>query len=728
LKLGAIKGYWIYPAIAAFVVFISGSAALAQNTPAKPSFVDSSTCVACHTSEHESWKTSHHSWALKTPDETSVLGDFNESVFVHKGEKSRFFFRKDGKYFVEISSESLPGQIYEVKYTVGVEPLQQYLVELDGGKLQALDVSWDTKRKQWFHLYPDQSLKAGDGLHWTGPYKNWNARCAVCHQTNFRKNYDPQNKTYDSQWSETTITCQACHGPAEAHLKWAERPEGFDSGQWLDIGPIGFGQKFSASDPQREIETCAQCHSRRSNLGANSPAPMTKFPDHHRLALLRDGLYHPDGQINDEVYVYGSFLQSKMYARGVRCSDCHDPHSGGLKAQGNAVCTQCHNPSGNDKFPTLKKTDYDDPSHHRHETGSPGAQCVNCHMPDKTYMQVDPRRDHSFRIPRPDLSAKLQTPNACTSCHQDKQADWAVQELRDWLGALEQRPEHFGEVIHAGRSRPNEVNRDKLIKLALDETRPAIVRATAVSTLRSVQSPEAINQVAPLIKDDSHLVRSAALGVLNSAPASVRAKLAFAALTDPVRVVRLAAARIFVNIPPQQIAPQDRSTVASAMVEYQQSLLANADFPEVQMQLAGLAMTMRQFPAAQQALKTAVGMDPQMLQAWQTLARIQAALGQEANVIATLESALENNPDSGPIEFQLGVSYAQSGNHAKAVEALERSIQFASDPPAALELLAHSYLRVGEIDKAVFRAKQLKKEFPNHVLSSLLQQILKVRD
>ncbi|MGI9352767.1 MAG: tetratricopeptide repeat protein [Rhizobiaceae bacterium] len=726
MNIRAVIANWAFLATTAGAVFLWASSALAQKTPDRPDFVNSSTCISCHKSEHESWKKSHHSWALKSPDVTSVLGNFDNTTFLHKGVTSRFY-RENDEYFIEQVSWDQAPRKYQIKYTVGVEPLQQYLVELPGGKLQALDISWDTVRKQWFHLYPDQSLPAGDGLHWTGPYKNWNARCAVCHQTNFRKNYDPRKQTYDSQWSEPTVTCQACHGPAEAHLKWSQQPGIFDPLNWKGINDKGFMQSFSRENPQQEIEVCAQCHSRRGTFGANSPPPANRFPDHHRLALLSEGLYFPDGQINDEVYVYGSFLQSKMYARGVRCSNCHEPHSGGLKAEGNAVCTQCHSEAGNSKFPTLKKVAYDDPSHHHHETGSKGAQCVSCHMPDKTYMQVDPRRDHSFRIPRPDLSAKLQTPNACTSCHQDKQADWAVGELRDWLGGLKQSEEHFGEVIQAGRSQPNKANRGKLLELALDTTRPAIVRATALSTLQAARSPETISQVAPLLKDGSHLVRSAALSILSSAPASVRIQLAFASLSDPIRRVRLEAARIFLSIPPQQIAPPDRNTIAKAMVEYQQSLLANADFPEVQMQLAGVAMTVRQFPAAQQALKTAVSMDPQLTQAWQTLARIQAALGQQANAVATLESALQNNSGNGKIQFQLGVAYAQSGDHARAVQTLERSIQFAADKPAALELLAHSHLRIGEIDKAVLRAKQLKKEFPSHVLSSLLQQILKVR-
>ena len=167
------------------------------------------------------------------------------------------------------------------------------------------------------------------------------------------------------------------------------------------------------------------------------------FLDAYLPALLEPGLYHSDGQIDGEVYEYGSFLQSRMHAASVTCSDCHDPHSLKLRAEGNALCAQCHLPER-----------FDLSAHHNHEPGSAGAQCVNCHMPTKTYMVVDARRDHSIRVPRPDLSISLGTPNACTPCHADRPAQWAAEAVAGWYPGGRQTTPHYGPHSMPGGSEP----------------------------------------------------------------------------------------------------------------------------------------------------------------------------------------------------------------------------------------------------------------------------------
>lgn len=710
----------------AIAVLLLISTAWAQPSNNAPDYVDSAACVTCHKKEYEGWKTSHHAWALKTPDSSSVLADFNNSTFLHKGVTSRFY-QENEAYFVEFVGKNKTPQTYKIQYTVGVEPLQQYLVELPGGKLQALDVAWDTKLKRWFHLYPDQTLKPGDGLHWTGPYKNWNARCAVCHQTSFRKNYDPKKRIYNSRWSETTVTCQACHGPAEAHIKWSQANETFDMSQWKGVDARGLVQQFSRKNPQLEIETCAQCHSRRGVLEADSPPAASRFPDHHRLALLRNGLYFPDGQINDEVYVYGSFLQSKMYARGVRCSNCHEPHSGSLKAEGNAVCTQCHSQAGNDDFPSLKKLQYDDAAHHHHETGSPGAQCVNCHMPAKTYMQVDPRRDHSFRIPRPDLSEKINTPNACNVCHQDQTAQWAAAKIEDWFPDGRAGKPHFGELFDAGRRGGNAQAMQGLVDTALDLNQAAVVRATALHVLYNAADEQLITQVVPLLKDESDLVRRSAVRLMDRMSVQVRINLVAPLLRDPIRAVRLEAARLIVAVPAEQLPETLRTDARKAVGEYQQSLLAQADFPETQMQIAGLAMVTRNFAAAQEALKTTLVMDPQFAQAWLTLVRIQSALGKHDEARKTLEQAAVALPDNGEVFLRLGAEYTRSRSNRRAIEALDKSLELSGVAPVLLELLVQNHMALNDVARARAYATQLMSVYPDHQPSPLVRQLLQLQ-
>ena len=320
-----------------------------------------------------------------------------------------------------------------IKYTFGVSPLQQYLVEFPDGRLQALPIAWDTRPmeqggQRWFHLYPEEQITHDDELHWTRAAQNWNFMCADCHSTGVRKNYDPVADRFETQWAEIDVACEACHGPASRHLAWAEAKEAgkpWDEDEnkgltvrlderrditWTVDPATGNAVRSKPRTSERELEVCAQCHARRGQI-AEDYVPGKPFLDDYRPALLEPPLYYADGQQRGEVYKWGSFLQSKMYAKGVTCSDCHEPHSGKLRASGNAVCTGCH-----------LQGKYDTAEHHHHPPGSAGAACAACHMPTTTYMVIDPRHDHSLRVPRPDLSVEFGTPNPCTGCHTDRDA------------------------------------------------------------------------------------------------------------------------------------------------------------------------------------------------------------------------------------------------------------------------------------------------------------------
>jgi len=215
-RLLAVSGLLVYGA----------AATGAEPSSSVPGYVGSETCAGCHATVAQAWRGSHHAWAWKSPNETTVLGDFANKTFEHGDVISRLS-KDGGKFFVTTDGSDGQSRKFEVVGTVGVAPLQQYLVETELGRLQALDLAWDTERKRWYHLYPDQDLPAGDGLHWTGPYKNWNGRCAECHATGFVKNYDPRSRTYDSTQAEIGVGCEACHGPGEAHVAWANAPEGY---------------------------------------------------------------------------------------------------------------------------------------------------------------------------------------------------------------------------------------------------------------------------------------------------------------------------------------------------------------------------------------------------------------------------------------------------------------------------------------------------------------------
>ena len=437
-------------ALAAAVLLLrppdSGPPAPPQDSAAR--FVPRSTCVGCHRQEYEAWKGSHHDLAMDVATDATVLGDFDGATFTHFGTTSRFF-KRDGKFFVNTDGPDGKPADFEVQYTFGAQPLQQYLLALEGGRLQALTICWDTEHKRWFHVY-DEPIAHDDELHWTGLRYNWNSMCAECHSTDLRKNFDPETNAFSTTWSEIDVSCQACHGPGSRHAEWAldvargEVAATEDETKGLEV-------RLKDPDASVQVEACARCHARRSEVGGDYRHGKP-FMDHYAPQLLTEGMYHADGQILDEVYVYGSFLQTKKRRRGVRCSDCHDAHTARLRRPGNELCVHCHQQQPPPQFETLKPKVYDTPAHHFHEKDGSGSQCVDCHMPARTYMVVDPRRDHSFRVPRPDLSVKLGTPNACNGCHTEQSAQWAAEAVERWYPRTETRPQHFAEIFHAARA------------------------------------------------------------------------------------------------------------------------------------------------------------------------------------------------------------------------------------------------------------------------------------
>ena len=455
-------------------------------------------CKECHEKEFNLFQGSDHDMAMDTAINETVLGDFNDVSFSHFGVTSRFF-KSDGLFMVNTEGPNGEMVDYQVSYVFGVRPLQQYLIEFPGGRYQCLPLCWDTRPadqggQRWFHIYQQERIPPGDVLHWTRVTQNWNYMCAECHSTNLRKNYSYAEKAYHTTWSEIDVSCEACHGPGSEHIDWAEKVE---TGSSPDIYPdMGLVVRLMDTDdatwifapdsvtarrsvPRQSdelVQMCSRCHARRA-VATEDYYHGGSLLDTHWPSLLDEGLYFPDGQIEDEVYVYASFLQSKMYKAGVVCKDCHEPHSGKIYVDGNALCYRCHMAS-----------EYGPRKHHFHDPAKEGASCMECHMHERTYMVVDPRRDHSIRIPRPDLSDKLGTPNACNQCHPDKSTRWATDYLRQWYGDDLLNQSHYGETFWAGRQRYPEAQQE-LLRLGADQNQPPMIRATAISLLGGYPNP-----------------------------------------------------------------------------------------------------------------------------------------------------------------------------------------------------------------------------------------------
>lgn len=743
----------------AILLIVAGVAAdywTAMPTQAQASYVGRQTCLECHQDQADKFMGSHHDKAMDLATDETVLGSFDDVTFTHHDVESRFY--RDGKKFmVRTEGESGKLEDFEVKYVFGVEPLQQYMVEFDSPptnaitntslsvnsddsitsdpipRVQVLRISWDTEKKKWFYLAPpdvEEKLQPDDPLHWTGIAQRWQTMCAECHSTNLRKNFDPQTATYHTTFSEIDVSCESCHGPGSLHIELANSNSLF----WDRNHGYGLAQ-LKGENTTAQLETCAPCHSRRGVMNEAFHAGQ-RYHDHYQLESLTDATYHADGQIKDEVYVFGSFIQSKMYHKGIRCTDCHDPHSLKLKHPGNETCTSCHQHAAGK---------YDVPSHHHHAPGTPGAMCVNCHMPHTTYMAVDERRDHSLRVPRPDLSVKLGTPNACSSCHVQDQLEtvnaartnndidlsqyanwitaaqqgdvalaeavaktdqWCDDACEKWYGQDRRTPSHYAEALAAFRSgEPGGV--EKALKLAIgngDFTTPDIARATAWRELLGAPPQQA--NVATIAKraietatdaSQNPLVRAAAIETMRIAsPDAIRGPLVDA-LDDPSALVRNAATRVLIESPAYAtLTPNERSRVSLGLDEVNSSLMTADDRAGAHMSWAMLCEQIGRGKSAVEAYQTAIRLEPKRTGARTNLAKLMeqlaanqpAATAKEYQQYATRLRAEELPlllrdadlvPDSAFLQYQCGLQLYLAGRSDEALKYLTRAVEIEPD-------------------------------------------------
>jgi tetratricopeptide (TPR) repeat protein len=609
----------------------------------------------------------------------NVLGDFSGVSFSHRDTKARFF-QRDGGYWINTDGPDGKPADFRVKNTFGLDPLQQYLLELPGGRLQAFTVAWDAERKRWFDLFPNERIDFHDELHWSRPSQNWNYMCAECHSTDLHKNYDAATRTYNTTYARVNVGCQACHGPGSGHVDWAKQYQTGSAGKRPDR--LAFEVDLRAHDSNVQIETCARCHSRRAAFWGEYRYG-ARLMDQHLPALLEPGLYHADGQIQGEVYEYGSFLQSRMYAKGVRCSDCHDAHALKPRAPGNALCTTCHNATGRNSraeidTAALQRKDYDSPTHHFHKAGGPGAQCVDCHMPSRTYMLIDPRLDHSLRIPRPDLSVKLGTPNACNVCHADKNPQWAADAVAKWYGPARRQEAHFGEAILAGRTHQPGASA-KLAALAHDGAQPDIARATALELLASFPGEAAATAFRDALSHSDPMIRRAALQGVDAMPPGERNSLASARLTDPVRAVRMEAARMLSSNAPKDIGQDRMAAFNAALAEYEAAQRENADRPESHLNLGTLYAGQRKFEQAHNEYRIAIELDPHFVPAYVNLADLERSRGAEAAAEQILREGLVVAPDNAALRHALGLTLIRERRYPEALSELARATRQATD-------------------------------------------------
>lgn len=655
------------------------SSTIANVSHAKSTFVGVDNCKECHEAEYKLWKGSHHDDAMKVADSMTVKGDFNNVNFSSNGVKY-FFFKNEDKFYVNTQDGDGVYKDFKIDYTFGVTPLQQYLIAFPDGAYQTLHAAWDDQELKWFDVQARYEIDTAEWLHWTRGAGRWNAMCADCHSTNVHENFDLKTQKYDTKFSEINVACESCHGPGSEHVDFYKK------------GKEGVPPKFYMTKDMVStelVDKCARCHSRRGQMTKYFDYT-GEFLDHYDPALLTHDIYELDGQIMDEDYVYASFLQSKMYHNGVSCRDCHDVHSLKLKKQGNALCLQCHVPS------------YDTKEHHKHKINTEASLCINCHMDGKVYMGNDYRRDHSFRVPRPDQSVKYGTTNACNQCHQDKSAAWAsdfiVQEYGDT------RPEHFSDLFMAGF----EGDQAKMYELISNPKYPAIARSTAMHYYGQTATIDEVRKIARFLTDTAALMRAQTTRTLKSIPSLDYKKAIRPLLEDPVRLVRVNAAQ-YMAIMDTEIS--SNPAYQQAMKESMESLEMQADFASGQYAMAVYYEQTGKVDEAIKAYEQSITIDNHYNLSRMNLALLKYRKGQIEEAKALYQKVIEQEPNYSNAYYMLGLLYHELGDSSESMKYFEQAINTESPNPRAFYNYATLLLQAKSLSKVIAVAAQSQRIF-----------------
>lgn len=655
-------------------------------------YVGEQSCKSCHKSEYNNWLTSDHFKAMQPANDSTVLGDFNNQTYTADGITSRFF-KKDGKYFINTQGEDGKSRDYEIKYTFGYYPLQQYLIVFPNGRMQVTRQCWNSKDKKWFQQYAGQKIPPHDWLHWTANAQNWNTMCSRCHSTGLQKNYDFASDTYHTTYSELTVSCESCHGPGKNHIDYINSSN-YKNGEKVTGSFLLLGKN---ANQITQINTCAPCHMRSVEI-SSSHINSNELLDNFIPEIPSTDFFYADGQMREEDYNYASFLQSKMYSRGVTCSNCHNPHSGKILFADNQLCLQCH----------AKK--YDDYSHTFHNVGTEGSLCKNCHMPGTYYMGNDFRHDHSLRVPRPDLSVLYGTPNACNKCHTDKTASWAADAVKKWYGP--NRAYHFSEDLIPA-SKQDAASEGHVLRLMNDTATPAIIKATALYYLRNLPTENSLQMLLKGLHHNDAQVRYRALRSLSNFPAETWLNDVLPLLSDKVRAVRIAAAEMMITLPSEQIPANYQSIFASARTELQNYVLYQTDFAEGNLMAGDYYLKQNDYVNAEQYYLRALKKDTSMNDARINLSVVYNLSHRNQEALKVLQDALKITPKNDRVYFNLALLYNEMNEKAKAEECLKKAEELHSQNPRVYYNYGLLLQKKGKLNEAIVQLQKAVQLSPN---------------
>lgn len=603
-------------------------------------YAGSKSCASCHEQAYGAWRASHHALAEREIDHAQDRVAFVPPSSVRHGTLDSDFREVDKKFEVVTVGADGKRRPHVPQRVIGVAPLYQMVVPGERGRFQVTSLAYDPAKNQWFDVFGDEDRQPHEWGFWAQRGMTWNSMCAACHMTALDKGYDVESDSYSTTWKEMGVGCEACHGPYAEHVAWYQ--EHSEMQPWPDR-PV--------RTPDTILDTCGSCHARRTEL---TPAyvPGEKFTDHYRPVMPDEPeIYYPDGQVKEEDYEYVSFVSSRMYTEGVRCIHCHEPHSGKLRLQGNALCLSCH------------KTKIDPVSHSHHDINGEGGQCMNCHMPLTTYMQRHPRRDHGFTIPDPLLTRESKIPNACNRCHTDKTVDWAIDAVEKWYGPRMERSTRARarKIAQAQEGKAESV--EYLIRMVEHEKSP-IWRGVAANLLGPWIFDEHVRaSFLKWLSNPEPLVRAAAVRAFSFMP--MGAKRVEHLLDDVSRLVRIEAAwanRSMLDV------------TSDTGKELLRHLDVIADQPPGMLQRGMFALERGDPGRARKWIERAIEWDPNSAPLYHALAIVYSKLALPHKAIEVLEKSEQIEPQNPELPYSKGLAHAETGDFDQAIEALERAV------------------------------------------------------
>jgi predicted CXXCH cytochrome family protein len=625
--------------------------------------------------------------------EATIVGNFADGTRLSAHGRSYEFGRKDGRPFVTVAFSDRPPETFTVDYTLGAKRYQGYLSQLPDGRIYVLPAFWQIESGRWIDW--KEITPIPDGAH--DLRQIWNANCFNCHATNLVQGYDVAAKQYRTTWTEMGIGCEACHGPGREHIALADawdadpatKPAYDTSEHNTRLTDILKTLSPRSAEPRRVFDTCAYCHGNKTNLFAGFRAG-DRYEDYALPFMLSDdipandlqGEFWPDGRPNRFNRNQALMLSGCFQAGAIVCTKCHVAHGSryehSLKVNiyqgryGDTLCTQCHQESkrvpGGLRLPGEERELAGAPSgpqggvpdsrssfttaeglqaHTFHAPESEGSRCIGCHMSDVNWRMLVRRRDHTFRPPNPEITARFGVPNACTTCHDDKTPEWAAAQMDAWWGdgSRRQKDVAMADVLYRAGSGDLAVL-PNLGRLAIDRSRGALIRASAadyVSRLlhggrgdgrARVQSqtslntaaggstgplpaspsqvtPELVNMLIAAAADPEPMVRASAVRALAATGQTARVTPPLTArLIDQARVVRARAAEALLALGIAQLPGPAGEALRNAQDEYAASLDAFPDVAVNHASRAWLESERGRADEAQQAADRAIQVDP----------------------------------------------------------------------------------------------------------------------